>query len=91
MNKGDVMLCQRIFGTNWEVNSAPTNVKNVLDWGRNYALELNLVEEIIMKEGKKRTVLTSLGSRISNVLELTQLLKREIIRIPQEILFTDNI
>ena len=85
MNAGDVKLCQRIFGTHWADAPAATNVKNVIDWGRNYALELGLVEEIMMNGGKKRTVMTSLGSRAHSLLELTQSLKREVIHIPQQL------
>ena len=85
MNAGDVKLCQRIFGTHWADAPAATNVKNVIDWGRNYALELGLVEEIMMNGGKKRTVMTSLGSRAHSLLELTQSLKREVIHISQQL------
>jgi len=85
MSAGDVKLCQRIFGTHWAEVPAATNVKNVIDWGRNYALELGLVEEIMMIDGKKKTVITSLGSRVHSLLELTQLLKREIVHIPQQL------
>lgn len=85
MDAGDVKLCQRIFGTNWAEKPAATNVKNVIDWGRNYALELGLVEEIRISSGMKRVVMTSLGSRVHSLLELTQSLKREVIHIPQQI------
>lgn len=85
MDSGDVKLCQRIFGTNWAAGPAATNVKNVMDWAKIYALELGLVEEIMMKGDKKRTVLTSLGSRVHSLLELTQALKKEVIHIPQQL------
>ena len=90
MDQGDVKLCQRIFGTHWAEKPAATNVKNVIDWGRNYAVELGLVKEIMMKGGKKRTVMTSLGSRMHSLLELTQSLKREVIHIPQQISTTSE-
>lgn len=80
---GDVKLLNHILATNWDKQ---TNLGNVLTWSRNYCEELGLIETIKgERKGSERAVMTTLGSRIYGLLELTQLLKREIIHIPQQI------
>lgn len=80
--EGEMEFLNKILGTNF---SNKTNMGNVLTWSRNYCEELELIE--IIKTGGKssKVVLTSIGSRVLNILELTQHIKREIIHIPQQI------
>lgn len=82
--EGEVRMLNYILGTNWH---NPTSMGNVLTWSRNYCRELGLIEVIKGEQGgSERAVMTTLGSRIYGLLELTQSLKREIIHIPQQVI-----
>ena len=80
--QGEIEILRSLIGTNYN----QTSTGNVLTWARNYCQEIGLIDVIpVERQRHSRIALTQVGSRFFNTLELTQMVKREMLHIPQEI------
>ena len=80
-NKGKIDFINTLFDTNYKEGVLCDLIKFTL----NHCEELGIVERIKTKDFYDKAKITSLGSRILHLMDLTLSLKREVVQIPLQV------